>query len=253
MFSEKSRGPTIDERHEAKYGVQHSDAEEVPKRPEVRDAVFGINHVDLDGHQVGATPGGKDEQLQLGLVSIGEQGEARHVFQRIKPIARLCVGQVDACLHPEPEVGKLIGEGVLARHVVLFQVAAAHNQGAGVLLQSLHKQRDVFGEVLSVAVDGEGIVKAHGLGFLEALFEGIAFATVTAIVDHGDALAKRSQDFSRMVGAAVVDDDDIGTIGQHPFHHVAQRAAIVVGRHDDADLQLPHLGWYHYGIRVVHN
>lgn len=189
-FSDQSRGPTVDERHEAKYGVQHGDAEEVPKRPEMRDAVFGINHVDLDGHQVDATPGGEDEQLQLGFVAIGKQGEARHVVQRIQPIARLCVGQVDAGLHPEPEVGKLVGEGVLARHVVLFQVAAAHNQGARVLLQGLHKQRDVLGEVLSVAVDGEGVVEAHGLGFLEALFEGIAFATVATIVDHDDALAE---------------------------------------------------------------
>ncbi len=219
----------------------------------MRNTVLGINHVDLDGNQVGATPGGEDEQLQLGLVAVGEQGEARHVVQRIQSIARLCVRQVDARLHPKPKVGKLVGEDVLARHIVLFQVAAAHNQGARVLLQGLHKQRDVLGKVLSVAVEGEGVVEAHGLGFLEALFEGIAFATVAAIVDHGDALAKRSQDFSRMVGAAIVDDDDIGAKGQNPFHHVAQRAAIVVGRHDGADFHLPHLGWYRYGIRGVHN
>ena len=72
----------------------------------------------------------------------------------------MCVGQVDASLYPEPKVGELVGKGILSRHIVLFQVAAAHNQCTGVLLKGLHKQRDVLGEVLSVAVNGEGIIEA---------------------------------------------------------------------------------------------
>ena len=81
MFSEKSWGPAVDERHEAKYGVQHGDAEEVPKRAEMRHALlaFRVIDIDLDGHQIEATPSGENEQFQLSFIARCEQVERRQL------------------------------------------------------------------------------------------------------------------------------------------------------------------------------
>lgn len=67
------------------------------------------------------------------------------------------------------------------------------------------------------------------------------------------AFPERSQNFGGIVGAAVIDNDDIGAIIQHPFHHIAQRATVVVGWHHYADFHLPHFGLCRYVVRAVHN
>ena len=57
---DQSRRPAVDDGYEAQDGIEHADAEEVPKRAKMRDTVFGIKHVDFDGYQVGAAPSGED-------------------------------------------------------------------------------------------------------------------------------------------------------------------------------------------------
>ena len=100
------------------------------------------------------------------------------------------VGKTDPCLDFEPKVGELVGKGVAAGHILLIQVAATHNQSTWMLFYGINKQRNIFRKMLSVAIDGDGIIEAQLLCFPEASFQCIAFASVFAVIDYSNGVAE---------------------------------------------------------------
>ena len=95
---------------------------------------------------------------------------------------------------------------------------------------------NVFREMLPVGVDGDGIVKLHLAGFLEAGAEGVAFASVSGVGHDGDvcSFAVLLQQGCGVVGAAVIHHHDMLNDRADPFDDVGQRFAVVVCGNDGA-------------------
>ena len=182
-------------------------------------------------------PCGKDKQFQLSLIARGNPTEARQFVERIEPEARLRVGQRAPRLYGEPEIRELVGKETAARHILLLQVAGAHYQGIRHLLRSLDKEGDVLGEVLSVAIDGDGIVVAQLQSTPESCNEGITLALVQmAVNDINRCVAHLSQLLTGIVGTPIYHQDDLIGDEQDASEHVNNRSTVVIGRHNNADV-----------------
>ena len=230
-------GPLTDahqQGHYAEDGVQHADTRKVVDRPEMAHALLCRRvihpHIDcLDRH---TGPGSKHQQLQFGLIARGDQTQSLQLRQRIESEATLCVGQIDARLQAEPEVRETVGKGVLPRHILLGQIATAHDDGLGITLHRLEQQRDVGSEMLSVGIDGHRMGKTHLTGFPETRNESMALTLVLGIGHHGDTGRQRLQLLRRIVGAAVVDHDHLVAVLTDVANHLPDRSSVVIRWND---------------------
>ena len=150
-FPDQHGGITVQDGGEAEEGVEDADAGEVLARTEKGDSFLLRRVIDFDGDgdNGNVAPGGAYEHFQLGFVARGDQPHGAHFAQRIETVTGLRVRQFFACLHGEPEIGKLVGEGVLLWHVVVLQSAAADDERVRMRLDGFHKSRNVTGVVLA--------------------------------------------------------------------------------------------------------
>ena len=162
------------------------------------------------------------------------------MLQRIHAVAGLGVGQVPARLDAEPEVGELIGERALAVYVHFGQVAGTDHKRTGMLYYCLHHLRDVGGAVLTVGVDGKGIIETASARVGQTRFQRVSLASVAGVGYYVDAVLESAQHFCGVVGAAVVHHYYIGSIFQHIGQYAGQRPGIVVCRDNHADAVAAH-------------
>ena len=108
-------------------------------------------------------------------------------------------------------------------------------------LQCLHKQRNIFRIVLTIAVDGDGIVEAFFLRPLKACQQCVALSFVLSIIDGFKGNVRELlQLLSCIVSTAVDDDDDMLRKGCNALDDSGNRLAVVVGWHYHTDLTLLH-------------
>lgn len=97
---------------------------------------------------------------------------------------------------------------------------------------------EVLGAVLAVGIDGEGILIALGCGMAEACAEAGSLAPMARLGDKlqvgiGDHLPLTVDVFLDLkagaVGGAIVDDDDVGDVGQQLVEQRHEKAHVVVG------------------------
>ena len=185
-------------------------------------------------------PGGKDEEFEFGFVAGGQKAEAREAIQRVGSVAGLGVGEVHPGVEAEPEVGEAVGEGVALRHTFGGYVAAADNQGSGVVLYGGEEFGEVVGIVLEVGVDGDAVGVAEGAGLTEAGSERCTFAPVALVGDDSKVVGgslEGGKDLRGGVGAAVIDDYNIAAVLQDFTEERSEGSGIIVCRHQNAYFQ----------------
>ena len=162
--------------------------------------------------------------------------------QRIEAKTSLGITQSYSRLHAKPEVaegiGKLAAAGTL--HGV-EPLALAYEQCAGMLDVGTEHQWYVLGEVLAVGIERNGIGKTCFQGVAETGTQCTALAAVALQRNHGDALDLR-KDGTGIVGAAIIDHDDIETLSLRALNDVGYGALVVVGWYDNADAPAAHSG-----------
>ena len=83
------------------------------------------------------------------------------LMQRIQSVAGLGVRKRAACLKGKPEIAEFVGKAAaFASAHILQSLSCSHNQGAGILYIGLQHQSYIFGKMLSVPIQGNGIGKA---------------------------------------------------------------------------------------------
>jgi len=101
-----------------------------------------------------------------------------------------------------------VGGHALAR-AALHIGAGEHHVDIALFVQHLGHVQDVLGIVRQIGIDGGDIVPARGL---ETVAQGLAAAAVLPIGHHVDMFVMRRQgvqELEGMVGAAVIDRDDL--------------------------------------------
>ena len=196
-----------------------------------------IIHIDGYLHNLRPMPRGQHQQFQLSLIARGEQPESVQLPQRIQPVAGLGILEPATRLHPEPEVGELVGEATAFAAVHLFRVPAAHDEGVGMVCVSLQEPADLSRVMLTVSIEGNGIGEPHVERLEETCLQGCSLTTVLGQRHKGDAL-DAFQDGSRRVCAAVVHHHHIVTFSQSLLHHAEDGSTVVVrwNHHTDAPL-----------------
>jgi hypothetical protein len=182
----------------------------------MRNAFFGFGIVDVDWHgdYLDAVPRGKDEEFEFCFVARGEERESAELFQRIKTEACLGVFEVVSCLNGKPKVGKGIGElAAFASLHLLKPFPFSHDEGSWVFLVGLKHCGNILGKVLTVGIQSDGVGEPHLEGFLEASFQGIAFACILGIGNDGDSLDVL-EDFECSVSTSISDNYYIQAMGK---------------------------------------
>ena len=82
-------------------------------------------------------------------------------MQRIDAHSCLRVWQVDRCLQSKPEIGELVGKLAFARHILVRKLTASYNHRSFVCIQRTQEDRNIFGIMLPVCIQRQGIVKTH--------------------------------------------------------------------------------------------
>ena len=135
------------------------------------------------------------EKICVLMPTYNNGGTLRDVLERVLAYCHEVIVVNDGCTDHSAEILASFGERITV-------VDYGCNQGKGYALKQgfkkakskgFEKNRDILREMLSVGVDGDGIVEAQFAGFPKALFQGIALAFVFAVIDHGDTVAERSQ------------------------------------------------------------
>ena len=93
---------------------------------------------------------------------------------------------------------------------------------------------NVLRKVLTVCVQSDGVSEAHLQSFLEALFQGIAFAGILGAGNDRDSL-DLLQDFECSVGRAITDNNHIEAVCEGTMNHIGDGSGIVVCRNHHAD------------------
>lgn len=69
----------------------------------------------------------------------------------------------------KPEVGELIGESILARHIVRSQIAGTYQQRIRFFFYFFHENRNVRSKMLSIGIYSDGISVAGCFGLLQSV------------------------------------------------------------------------------------
>src|SRR5690606_252487 len=116
-------------------------AGKIAERTEVGHPFLRRRVVDLYWYPVDADtfPGAAHQHFYFKFVFGTEKTGITDGMQWVKPETGLCIGTFQPRFHIKPEVGKLVREGVLSRHVLLLQVPGADINGRSVRLQLFHE------------------------------------------------------------------------------------------------------------------
>ena len=187
------------------------------------------------------TPGCEDHQLEFGFVTRSDEGQPTESVQRISSIAGLRIGESNAGLEGEPKVAEPIGKPALRVHVCSAVIRCraskpiSHDDGIGMATDRFEEEGQVGRKVLSVTVDGDGIVEALAHGLFESAHQGGSFAFVSLVGDDADTGIAKGENMSSVVGRTVVHHDDAGCLSEHTFDNAAQCPGVVVGGDDNAN------------------
>ena len=73
----------------------------------------------------------------------------------------MCIGEIDTRFEVKPEVRKFMSKTTFLRYAILGHIAAAYQQSRFIFsFYSGYKYGDIIGVMLSVGVDGKGVVVA---------------------------------------------------------------------------------------------
>ena len=239
-FPNQHGGIAVQDSGEAEEGVEYADAGEILAGTEKRDTLFlrRIIDVDRNGDDSDVAPCGTHQKLKFRFVARGDDMHLAHFLKRIEPEACLRIRKPFGSLHGEPEVGELVGKGVLLGHVVVLEPATADDECVRVPGYGLHESGYVAGVVLPVGVEGDGVSEAPFHSLAEAGHQGRALALVGLVLHHVDRCGRLLHQFYGAVGGSVADHEDIVTVLCHRLNHLHDGARVVVRGNDDADAQL---------------
>ena len=116
---------------------------------------------------------------------------------------------MNACLQCKPEVGEAVGELALAGHICISKLPAADYQRLRMNVVSTQQNRDIFGIMLSVTIDGQGEIIAQFDGFSETRNECCPLASVLRMADDSNGKIEPVEYSECVVGAAIHHDDDV--------------------------------------------
>ena len=143
-----------------------------------------IKHPYRNRHKRHIMPSRKDEQFQFRFVTAGKNIQAIEFFQRINAHTSLSVRQRDGCLQTEPEIGEAVSEPAFARHVLIRELTTSNYHGIRMNVVRTHQKWYVFGVMLSIRINGKGVIKTHVDCFSETRNERSSFALVAGMCDH---------------------------------------------------------------------
>ena len=240
---EKLARQGIDKSQAAEKSVEKGDAKEVGRGPKMAHtlALWGVIHLYGDGNETHTVPGCEDHQLEFGFVTRSDEGQPTESVQRISSIAGLRIGESNAGLEGEPKVAEPIGKPALRVHVCSAVIRCraskpiSHDDGIGMATDRFEEEGQVGRKVLSVTVDGDGIVEALAHGLFESAHQGGSFAFVSLVGDDADTGIAKGENMSSVVGRTVVHHDDAGCLSEHTFDNAAQCPGVVVGGDDNAN------------------
>ena len=153
--------------------------------------------------------------------------------RRIQALPALAVGDLVAGAPGDAPVAEPVGQAAVARLVGALAQARADHDPAAEAVAGGQQARDVVAAVLAVAVHRDHRVEAAPQGFGEAVAQARALAHAAGVAEHRDRQA--GQRGGGAVVGSVVDDDDIRTVAQRAFHHVADAQGLVEGGDDHGD------------------
>ena len=175
------RPPAIKHAHEEQDCIQGEDSDEIPTRPEMRDAIFfgWIIYTDWNRINPYSVPGCKDQQFEFCLITGCDKAQPMQMMQGIKAIAALGVGKMLPRLESEPEVGEARGEDGSPRLVLMLELSFADDDGRFVqFLHLLQEQGQILGVMLSIAVDCDGIIIPQGHCFTKTCYQCMTFSSI---------------------------------------------------------------------------
>ena len=100
---------------------------------------------------------------------------------------------------------------------------------------STQKNRYVFREMLSVGIDGHGVVKTHLECLAETRYECRSFAFVAGMADDSDRKIESAQEAQCVVRRAIDHHDDITQLLVYTRDHIDDGTGIVEGRYQRTD------------------
>ena len=154
--------------------------------------------------------------------------------QWVESIARLCIAESSARLQPEPKIRELVGEVATLRAVDTFRIPAAHNEGSRVFFVSLQKLRDLLRIVLTIAIERDGIGKAHIERFTKSGLQSRSLTTVLWECHKRDTLDS-TQYTCCSICAAIVYHNHIVTLCKCLLHHTTNGSVIIICRNHHTD------------------
>ena len=101
--------------------------------------------------------------------------------------------------------------------------------------------------MLSVGINGNGVIIVHGQGLLEAGKQRMTLSAVLSVVNTHDIQTSLIQSFPSIISTSVNDNDEIISQLQDALHDIHHRPCVIVGRHHHADTLL-----LHDLLRLVH-
>ena len=197
-----------------------------------------IEHIHLPGNYFYPLPTAKHHQFQFCLIARCQQAEGREFLQGIKPIARLCIGQVMTCLHTKPEITEGIGKITTRRTLhTIHTLALTYYYRIRVFDISLQKDVNVFRKMLSVSINGNGIRKAFFESLLEAFLQCYALATIIRKRDNHN-VRHLLQQLHCAISTSVTYHDNVITLLFGTPHHINNGTGIVICRNHHANAPL---------------
>ena len=90
-------------------------------------------------------------------------------------------------LYAKPEVAEGIGKFTSARTYNTFQFALSYDNSSRMLNVSFEKPGNVFGVMLAVGIQCDGVGESHLQCLLESAFQGGSFSLVLFVFHKGNA------------------------------------------------------------------